>query len=68
MIENIHTISVNSWTKSVEFGVGVMTSNGNVTHASLKLIIPPEFEDDLTGTGGVVKKESRCPYCGGPNH
>lgn len=68
LMENIHTILTNGWGKTVEFEASSMAASGNVTHVCLKLVIPPEFEDDLTGTGGVVKKEERCPHCGGPNH
>ncbi len=67
-IDNLHTIAKGGWGKSVEFNVATMANGEETTHASLSLVIPPEFEDDLTGTGGVVKKESRCQHCGGPHH
>lgn len=68
MLENLHTIATNGWGKTVEFELSTMAASGDATHACLKLVIPAEFEDDLTGTGGVVKKEERCQHCGGPNH
>lgn len=68
LMENIHTILTNGWGKTVEFEASSMASSGNVTHVALKLVVPVEFEDDLTGEGGIVKKESRCHICGGPDH
>ena len=70
LLENLHTIASGGWGNptKLEFEVATMSASGEVSHACLKLVIPPEFEDDLTGTGGVVKKEERCQHCGGPNH
>jgi hypothetical protein len=68
MLENLHTLATQGWGNTVEFKLSTMAANGDATHASLQLVIPEQFEDDLTGTGGVVKKEERCLYCGGPNH
>jgi hypothetical protein len=70
-MENINTVVTYGWGKTVEMEVSDQAENpvtGYTVELRLKLVIPSEFEDDLTGTGAVVKKESRCPYCGGENH
>ena len=66
MVENIHPIVTCGWGKTVEFKV--IRPGENTESVCLELVIPAEFEDDLTGTGGIVKKEDRCQHCGGPNH
>ena len=67
LLENFQEL--NEFGRNVEFEISKLTlSGGGVSSVDLTLVIPYDFEDDLTGRGAIVKKRSRCHCCGGPHH